>query len=439
MPLLALAIMAGNLASSVLGLVRLQVINGVFGQSAQVGDFFAALKTPQQLSDLLIGGAVSGALIPTFARLTRAGQKGELQQFFAALTTLVTLIMLGATALIWFTAPILVPALNGGFAPADRQLTVQLVRVLALLLPGQGIFAVLAALLYAQKRSLAPALATGVYHLGVIAGALVLARWWGVGALAVGAVLGMTGQVALLAMIMRRGGIGYRPTFALRQPALRALARLYAPIALGLLVSLAMQQVDQFLQSQTLDPATGLRGGPNVAALASATTLIQFPAGIVAAAIAFAALPHLAEFAHQPRQFHHTLRRALALGLALMVPICLAYLTFSTPIVALLFQHHAFHAVDTTRTALALRNYAWQLPFLVVEQVMMAAFFARHQPRVPLITGILSIAAYGAVALPLGHAVTMPALALANAAQHITNALLLLAAMALIGDRSRPC
>ncbi len=59
-------------------------------------------------------------------------------------------------------------------------------------------------------------------------------------------------------------------------------------------VRVIAQQFDQWLQSHTLDPATGLHGGPNVAALASATILIQFPAGIVASALAFAALPNLA-------------------------------------------------------------------------------------------------------------------------------------------------
>lgn len=153
--------------------------------------------------------------------------------------------------------------------------------------------------------------------------------------------------------------------------------------------------------------------------------LIQFPAGMVAAAVAFAALPQLAQATGDAQRFAATLRQALALGLALMLPITVAYLTLSSPIVALLLQHHAFHAADTARTALALRNYAWQLPFLVVEQIMLAAFFARQQPRIPLLTGILSIGGYLLVALPLGHPLTMPALALANAALHITNALLL--------------
>jgi putative peptidoglycan lipid II flippase len=106
------------------------------------------------------------------------------------------------------------------------------------------------------------------------------------------------------------------------------------------------------------------------------------------------------------------------------------YLIGGVPLVALLFQHHAFGATDTARTALALRCYAGELPFLVIEQVALAAFFARRAPRVPLVTGLLSMGAYLLVALPLAPRLGMPALALANAAQHAANAMLLLALLA---------
>jgi peptidoglycan biosynthesis protein MviN/MurJ (putative lipid II flippase) len=56
----------------------------------------------------------------------------------------------------------------------------------------------------------------------------------------------------------------------------------------------------------------------------------------------------------------------------------------------------------------------------------LAACFARQQPRIPLFTGLVSMLAYLAVALPGAARLGMPALAFANAAQHATNALLLL-------------
>jgi putative peptidoglycan lipid II flippase len=428
----AFVIMAGTLASSMLGLVRAQVIAGIFGQTAQVGAWFAALKTPQQVSDVLIGGAVSAALIPTFARYAAPERRRSLARLFSATTLAVALGLAVVAGMLMLLAPVLVPTLNPGFAPAMQGQTVALVRILALGLPGMGVCAVALALLFALRRALLPALAAGLLHLGVIVGALCLAPRLGVASLALGLLLGTATQAVVLLIAIRRLGITLRIQHGLlwHHPALRGLLRLYAPTALGLLVGLALQVIDQGLQSRVIDPATGVRGGPSVAALANATMLIQFPAGLVAAALGFAVLPPLAQAAHSPDHAARIVRRALALGLALMLPICLLYLVGSVPLVALLLQHHAFSAVDTARTALALRCFAGELPFLTIEQVALAAWFARRAPRVPLLASLVSAGAYLAVAMPLAPRLGMPALAFANLAQHAANALLLLALLA---------
>src|SRR5579875_1815216 len=61
----ALVIMIGQLLSSVLGLVRIETLNVLFWGTAS-GAFVFALRPIQQVSDLLVGSSVSGALIPTF-------------------------------------------------------------------------------------------------------------------------------------------------------------------------------------------------------------------------------------------------------------------------------------------------------------------------------------------------------------------------------------
>ncbi|MBA3827273.1 MAG: hypothetical protein H0X24_25680, partial [Ktedonobacterales bacterium] len=397
----ALTIATGTLLSSGLGLVRIAVINAIFGQSAATGAFFAALKTPQALSDLLIGGAVSGALIPMLARYSQPTQRAELWRIIRGLLVLVVAVTALATVLLVLTAPAFVPALNGGFAPPERALTVRLVMALAPMVVGTGIVAVLTAALYAVQRAFVPALAGGLLHLGIITGAVLLAPRLGIAALAFGTLIGISAQILLLACALlpqfhvsaggfaplrwRSGSHHWRGGF---HPAIGQIVRGYAPIAVGMLATLALQQVDQRLQSGTFDPATHQYGGPNVAALATATLLIQFPAGLVAAALAYAALPALAHAKEQPADFVHIVRRALGLGSALMVPVMLVYLLLGNQIVALLFARHAFTATDVARTALALRGYAPQLPALVVEQVLLAAFYARGQPHVPLITGL---------------------------------------------------
>ena len=62
----ALVLMLGNVASRVLGLVRVQVMTALFGATGETDAFVAAYTVPTTVYDLLVGGAISAALVPVF-------------------------------------------------------------------------------------------------------------------------------------------------------------------------------------------------------------------------------------------------------------------------------------------------------------------------------------------------------------------------------------
>src|SRR5690348_11003037 len=71
----AIIITLGNLATSVLGFVRAFLMARYFGSTGQTDAFVAAYTVPQMFYDLVIGGAVSAALIPTFTRLSESDRR----------------------------------------------------------------------------------------------------------------------------------------------------------------------------------------------------------------------------------------------------------------------------------------------------------------------------------------------------------------------------
>src|SRR5512146_3090419 len=73
----AALITVGNLTSRLLGLVREQVIAALFGASADTSVFATAITVPTMVYDLLIGGAVSAALVPVFSGLADDGSDGS--------------------------------------------------------------------------------------------------------------------------------------------------------------------------------------------------------------------------------------------------------------------------------------------------------------------------------------------------------------------------
>ena len=447
----AAIIMVGQLLSSVLGLVRIETLNVLFYGAAS-GAFVIALRPIQQVSDLLVGSSVSGALIPTFVDYSEPGRRDELRRVYSTLVNIVIIALSAAALVVLLAAPVLVPFWIDPHLvdPASVTLAIELVRIAAFSMFGLGLYAVTSALLYALKEVVYPAFATGVYHIGVVVGgvagllfvaarlhlpisaifsangspAVVQAHLLGARGLAVGAAVGALGEFLLLLPGLRKVGVAWRPVLDLRHPAVRQTLRLYAPIAGFLLISIAQQNLDLFLIGRT--PGNPLA---NATALQSATTLIQFPTGLVAAALSFAVLPALALAANSgdTPEFKRILALGFRMGLLLMVPAMVGLIVLRYPIVELLFQHGTCQIANgcTDRNALALLNYSYQLPFLALDQLLIAAFYARKNTLTPAIIGAVSILFYVAVAVPLGQTVGMPAIAFANTALNSGHALIL--------------
>jgi putative peptidoglycan lipid II flippase len=431
-------VMLGNLGSSVMGMVR-QIVVAATGASI-AGPFYSALLPAQTFNDFLVNGSVSGALIPTFNDYAAPEKRNELRRLVFTIVNLVLLIMFCAGVIFvlispWFVDTILVP----GYSADQKQLTLQFAQIIFFSLMALGPFAVLLAALFALKEFGWPAFATASYHVGIIIGALVGsllgAHYYGYMGLAFGVLVGAVGEIALLLPGIHNQRLRYMFVLDLKQPALRRITRLYIPVAFSFLVSMALIYLDQNLASRTpcgiignFPIQRGACGPANYTAMRLATTLIQFPTGLVAAALSFAVLPTLSAHAREGNneRFKETLLLGFRVGLLLMIPAAVGLIVLRQPIVDLLFRHHNYTAEDAARTAIALQNYAYQLPFVAVDQLLIAAFYARKNTIIPVAVGVVSILGYLAVALPLWSTVGMPALAFANTVQNSLHPIILL-------------
>ncbi|MEN9935024.1 MAG: hypothetical protein RLZZ387_1603 [Chloroflexota bacterium] len=424
--LAALLIAAGNIASRLIGLVREATIAGVFGRGPEVAAFTAASTVPTILYDLLVNGAISAALVPV---LSAYAEKDEAELWRVASTVFgVALLSLsGVCALLVWQAPLAVTVLAGGFPTDVRDLTVQMTR---LLLPSavlMGLSGLITALLYARQRFLLPAFTTSAFNLGIIAGALALTPALGPMSLVVGVLLGSALQVALQLPGLRgmRGAAGGpRPSllhFDLGHPGVRRILRLYAPVALGIGFSLVGIVLDRNLASR-LDTAV-------LPTMRYATTLIQLPLGLVAAAVSFAVLPTLSRQAEarEEADFRRTLAMGIKVVLLLILPAAAGLAALAGPVVALLFERGDFGPEDTLATARALLLYLPGLPAAAVDQMLLFAFYARQRTLTPNLVQGAAIGIYAVTALALlGAGLGIEALVLGNTAQWIGHLLILL-------------
>ncbi len=416
-------VMLGNLGSSVLGMVR-QVVVTSLGTSI-AGPFNSAILPARTFNDFLINGSVSGALIPTFNDY--ADKRDELRRIVFTLVNLILIVMFVAAILYALLAPGFVNFLVQGYTGPERQLSLQFSQIIFFSLIALGPFAVLLSALFALKEFGWPAFATASYHVGIILGAFVSAmigkQHYGYLGLSFGVIVGAIGEIALLLPGMRNQHLRYMFVLDLKHPALRRIVKLYAPISFSFLLTMGLVFFDQHLASLTRP-----NGAANYVAMTAATTLIQFPVGLVAAALSFAVLPTLSEHAraNDLDRFKGTLQLGFRLGLLLMIPAAAGLIVLRQPIAFLIFRHHNESASDASLIAIALQNYAYQLPFVAVDQLLIAAFYARKNTIIPVSVYAVSLLGYLAVALPFWQTIGMPALAFANTVQNSLHAIILL-------------
>jgi putative peptidoglycan lipid II flippase len=425
----AALIMLGNIVSRLLGLVRSQTIGALYGVTAASDIFNAANRVPTMVYDLLIGGAITAALVPVFSEYAARDERRhggapdggapELERLAGTALGLVLAILVPAVALLMVFAGPLISLLGVGFAPEVQAQGMFLVRLALPAVVLQGVSAVLMGVLYARSRVSLPSYAAAVYNLGIIVCAIVLSRWLGVTSLVIGVLVGAVGQMLLQLPGLR--GMHLRPSFHFGHPGVQRILRLYAPVAAGLVVSAAVVTLDTRLASLT--------GRGSLAAMAFATNLIQFPLGLVATALSFASLPVLARYGRDgARQagFQRTLGMGLKAALLLIVPATVALIMLRVPIVRLLYERGVFGAEGVALTSLALSFYAPQLPFVAIDQLLIAAFYALQNTRLPVLVGVVGAGLYAAVALGTVGTMGMSGLILANTVQNSAHALILL-------------
>ncbi|MGQ9792997.1 MAG: murein biosynthesis integral membrane protein MurJ [Anaerolineae bacterium] len=422
----------GNVASRVLGLLREMTVAYLFGASGLVSAFEVASRVPRMLFDLLIDGLVSSALVPVFSELAES-DRSELWRIASVMLSLTTLLMGSALLVMEVGAYQIAWLMSGGFDTQLLQTTAHLMRLSSPAVIFLSLSGIITGLLYALKRFALPAFAVAIFNASLVLVALVLTGWLGFGieSLAIGMVVGSAAQVALQLPGLR--GARLRFDLSLQHPMLRRIVKLYAPVVLGLVISQVGIVIDRNLASRT--------GEQSIAWMRYATTIVQFPLGLVSAAIAMAILPTLSRLTGLPNptvsagnskihspEFAETLIRGIRMVLVLILPAVVGLFTIAEPLITLVFQHGDFTAYDTQQTALALRLYLLGTTFAAIDLPLVFAFYARQNTLTPALVGVLGVIVYLIVALApaLFRELRMTDLVLANSAQLTAHAIVML-------------
>jgi putative peptidoglycan lipid II flippase len=147
--------------------------------------------------------------------------------------------------------------------------------------------------------------------------------------------------------------------------------------------------------------------------------------GLIAAAMSLASLPLLSRhFNHgDEAAFGTTLARVLGMVTVLILPATAGLAVLAGPVATLLFGHGATDSVGVHAITIALLGYLPGTLAAAYDQVLMFAFYARQETRIPVLVGVVAVAAYLVVAFSLVDRYGMMGLVAANSTMFIVRAL----------------
>ena len=417
-----------TMASRVLGVARETVMAAFFGAGSgpEMDAFNVAFRVPNLLRDLFAEGAMTAAFVPTFtAALTTRGRESAWRLGNLVINALLIVTSVLVVLGIVFARPITRAMASGReFAdvPGKLELTTLLTQLMLPFLTTVAVAVAMMGMLNSLRRFFVPALSPAMFNVATIACAVLLVPVMPsvglppIAAVAIGAVAGGLGQVAVQWVALRREGYRYRAIVDFGDPELRQILRLMGPGTLGL----ASVQINVFVN--TYLATTQPQGA--VSWLNYAFRLMYLPIGLFGVSIATAALPEIAQHAAAANlpAVRRTLARSLRLMLMLNVPATIGLIVLAHPIVEVLLQRGRFTPGDTAATATALMFYAPGLVGSSIVKIASPTFYSLRDARTPVIVSVATVAVNLATNLMLIGAMGYRGLALGTTIATLFNA-----------------
>ncbi|MBT8487632.1 MAG: murein biosynthesis integral membrane protein MurJ [Gemmatimonadetes bacterium] len=378
----AASVGAGIFLSKIFGFVRERVFAHYFGASGYADAWWAALRMPNVIRNLLGEGTLSASMIPVYAELLEEGREEEAARFAGAALGILTVAAASLVLIGVAVAPVLVPLFFPVWSADIQDLTVQLIRIL---LPMTGLFVLSAwtlGILNSHRTffvtfvapvfwnlSMITAMIGGAIYFGLEGRELVVALAWGA---LVGGALTLLVQIPFLARYVS----GMRLSLGRGVTGVREAIRNFVPVVAARGIVNVSGWIDLVLAGRLMPGA--------VAVMGYAQTFANLPISLFGTGVAAAELPELSRMRQEHRDvLAERVTASLTRALYFLIPSAVIYATLGDVVVAALYQTGRFGPATTLITWGVLGAYAVGLPASASSRVLSSTFYALRDTRTP--------------------------------------------------------
>jgi len=401
-----------------------------FGIGLDWDTFATANQLPEQLYNLIGGGALAFAFIPVFGGLLGKDRAAAWRLASNLLNTvlLVAFTLATITAILapWLVANVLAPGYANPYAPTsaitnplsgelltafarpDRVMqTANLMRILLLSLVIFSASGLFSGILHTHQHFILPALSPILFDVGNLFGVTFLASRFGIYGAAIGAVMGASLHALIQVPGLIRCRAQWRPLLDWRDPALREVIVLMIPRAIGL----ALANFDLLV---AYNIASQLETGSS-AALNRGYTLMQLPQTLIGTAMGIVIFPTLAVLsaAGDRDGKRAAMSGALRFILIASIPAAIMMVVAGRPLVGIL-EGGAFDPDSADRVFNVLRLFALSVVTWSVLEVVARSFYADKDMVTPLIGEIIQTVLFLILATTFVQTLRIGGVAFAN-------------------------
>ena len=369
---------------TVLGLFREILIGAEFGTSSQLDAFIIAYMVPNMMVAVIVE-AIVVSFLPLFTERMEVESEREGWEIANGLIGMTVVVIGALTVLGILFAPSIVALIAPGFKGEERELSVQLTRLMILTTPLYATSGILKAILHSYRHFLAPSLISLVFNLMTITGILLLVPRMGIWGYAISVIVGVFSHILVQLPPLWKKRKFFHLRFRINTESNRKMLKLAFPIVLGMAFAYVNISVDRMFASQTT--------GGAISSLNYANKVNELVIRVFSFSVASAIFPFFSYYSasKDAKGLNELLSSSTRISGFLLIPASALLGVLSTPVVRVLFERGHFDATSTSYVAPCLFFYSLSLFPFHSNRILNNLFYSLKDTRTPVLIGAAGV------------------------------------------------
>ena len=371
--------------SKLLGMLRGVLLASAYGITEEATAFSAASRIPLSFFDIVFASAILGCFIPVYNSFSKEDEMGRNE--FTSIYLNFMLVLTGLISLVGIVfAPQILNIIAPDMLPETALLSAKLLRIMFPLIVFAAASYTLVGVLQSNGKFIAPAFISAVSNLLVIVYFLFFDKSFGVTGLAFSYTLGWIVQLLTLVFSLSKKVYSYKLLFDFKNKAFIKALKLTPLIIMGSWLAPVCM-----LTSMRAALSTGIEGA--VPSFEYSVNLFTVITGITTYGICNYIFPELSSLASSDDNdgFNSTCRSGLSASILMTVPISACVLVLAPYAVCVIYMRGSFDVYAAKQVTLILRSLVPGMIGFTLTEVLSRVFYARKEPKYPVVSVILGI------------------------------------------------